>query len=291
MDSKGTIFLWKIYLAAALMVVFWGSAYVGIRAALASYSPGAMALLRYLVASGVILIIYAHTLKFRRLSVKELMATAALGILGFSVYNVALNYGERTVSAGIASFLISQIPVFLTFFSMLLFGDRLSRRGWLGTALSIIGIGLMTLGESTGFALDHGVLYILIAAVAGAIFSLLQKPLLLKLHPLEFTAYAIWFGTLGMMIYLPDLWHELPKARLIDTALVIYNGIFPAAIAYLLWSFVLARFKASKAAGFLYLVPFVAIVIGLIFLHEIPDTIAIAGGILALGGAFLVTRN
>lgn len=281
----------KIPLIAMIMIVLWGSAYVGIRAGLTDYSPGAMALLRYLVASLCMFFIYGRTLKFRKMKWADFFAIAILGILGFSIYNVTLNYGEITVTAGIASFIISQVPVLITLVSVVFFKERLAWFGWLGTCLCFVGIFLMAFGEGHGYHIDYGVLYILIATIAGCIYAILQKPLLKRVHPIEFTAYAIWCGTLVLLIYLPSLIEELPRASFSATAAVIYNGIFPAAIAYLLWSYLLTLIPATKAAAFLYIVPFVTLIIAVVILKEIPAPLAILGGAMALLGAILVHRG
>lgn len=278
----------KAAIAVILMLVFWASAYVGIRAGLQAYSPGCLALFRYLIASVCMLFIYLRLPKFRKLQWKEFLLAAFSGILGFAIYNVCLNTGELTVNAGVASFIVSQMPVVLTVLAMIFLRERLSLRGWIGTIISFSGILLIASSQATGSMINGGVIYILVATVAGSVYALIQKPLLRTMHTIEFTGIAIWAGTLAMMVYLPDLIHELPKAPLTATLWVIYIGIFPAAIAYVLWGYVLSKMPTSKAASYLYLVPLITLVLGWLFLNEIPRPLAVAGGFLALIGAVLV---
>lgn len=281
----------KISLAAIFMIIFWAAAYVGIRAGLKGYSPGPMALFRYLVASVCMFFIYNHSLKFRRIAGRDLLSIAVLGVLGFAVYNIALNYGEISVPAGIASFIIAQIPVLITLFAVLFYQDRLTKFGWLGTAVSFFGILLIALSDRNNAHFTISVFYVLIATLSGSCYSILQKPLLKRLHPIEFTAIAIWFGTLAMLFYLPQLIREIPTAPLSATLAVIFNGIFPAAIAYILWSYVLSNLPITKAASFLYVVPIITTLMGAVWLKEIPSSLAITGGLIALLGAFLVNRG
>lgn len=280
-----------ITIAAFLMVLFWALAYVGIRAGLKGYSPGSMALFRYAVASICMLIIYTRMLKFRRIPTPSLLKIASLGIVGFSVYNVALNYGEVTVPAGIASFIISQVPVVMTLFAVGKGQDRLTQLGWTGTIISSMGLILIAIGQSHGWELDRGIVYVLICTLASCIYALYQKPMLREIHPIEFTSYAIWAGTAAMLIFAPQLIHELPRAPLGATLWVIFNGIFPATLSYLLWSFVLAHSPTTRAASYLYLVPIVATLLGWLLLGEIPTWLSIVGGLLALIGAICVNRG
>lgn len=280
-----------INIAAGLMILFWALAYVGIRGGLKGYSPGSMALFRYLIASFCMLIIHLRVLPFRRLPTTTILKIGVLGVLGFTVYNIALNYGELTVPAGIASFIISQVPVVMTLFAVAKKQDRLNQFGKWGTAISFMGIVLIAIGESHGWKLDRGVLYVLIATLVSCIYALYQKPMLKQIHPIEFTSYAIWIGTAVMLVYLPQLIHEIPRAPISATSWVVFNGIFPATLAYLLWSFVLANSPTTRAASYLYLIPLVATLLGWLLLSEIPSWLSICGGLLALIGAICVNRG
>ncbi len=273
------------------MILFWGSSYPGIRAGLTDYSPGSLALLRYTVASLCMLFIYYKKFRIRKIALTDALQAALLGVFGFAIYNVALNYGEITVSAGTASFIIAQVPVLLTVLAIVFRGDRLTARGWLGVTLCILGIGLISFGEEKDFHFDFGLLCVFISMLAGCVYSYYQKMLLSRLHPIEFTAYAIWGGTAAMLIYLPKLIVELPQASLHSTLSVIYIGIFPAAIAYLLWGYLSSVMNTSKAASFLYLVPPATVIIAWFWLREIPTEIVIFGGMIALLGAFLANRG
>src|SRR5262245_48856262 len=77
-------------LALATALLSWASAFVGIRAGLQGYSPGQVALLRYLVAS--LLLIGPWLMKRCQWPARRDWPIIALtGLLGISLYNVALN--------------------------------------------------------------------------------------------------------------------------------------------------------------------------------------------------------
>ena len=62
------------------------------------------------------------------------------GFLAFTVYHVALNHGEITVGAGVASILINTASPFTTASRAVVFlGERLRALGWVGMAVSIKG--------------------------------------------------------------------------------------------------------------------------------------------------------
>ncbi len=278
------------YLAAGITVVLWASAFPGIRASLPAYSPAHVALLRYGTAS-VALALYAVFARLRLPAWRDIPAFFGLGIVGISFYNVALNTGEVTVPSAIASFIVAAAPIFMALLAQRFLGERLRGWGWLGIAISFSGVALMSLRVGNGGAVDWHVLLVLAAALAQSIYSIGQKALLRRYGALECTTYAIWAGTLVLLIYLPGLGHEIAAAPLAATLAAVYLGIFPGAIAYVAWAQALARLPASRAASFLYIVPVVALGIAWVWLGEVPTVLALVGGALVIAGVFTVNTR
>ncbi len=278
----------KVTAALWTTIILWASAFVGIRYGLTYYSPGGLALLRYFIASICMLILYFSLPKRNKINLRDLPLLFLLGVLGFAVYNVSLNYGEITVPAGIASFIIGLIPVITISFAILFLNEKITVKIALGLAVSLIGMLLIMLGEHGGVKFDYGVLLVLVATLMGGIYTSMQKPILKKFHPIELTAFAIWSGTIAMMIYAPDVIKTIAIAPWHVTAVIAYLGIFPAAIAYVVWAYAFSKTDASKAVMYLYAMPILSTLMGYLFLGEIPALLSIIGGLIALSGVALV---
>lgn len=276
-----------LMVAAATTLFFWASAFVGIKESIRDYSPMGLALSRFLIASVAIGFVCIFA-KIRKPDVRDLPPIFGIGLIGIVVYHVALNFGEMHVTAASASFLIGSAPVFTTLLAAFFLGERLSSTAWLGIAVSILGVGLISLGESSGFEIDRWSLSVLAAAVAMGIYFVWQKPFLKKYSALEFTAYTIWAGTLLMTPFLPWLPDEIGRAQATSTLAVVWLGLFPSALAYVAWTYVMSRLTASSATTLLYIVPALALFMGWVWLGELPAPVSLLGGLFALTGVIMV---
>jgi drug/metabolite transporter (DMT)-like permease len=279
--------------AVLLTLVLWASAFVAIRLGMREYPAGALALLRFTVA-GIGLVIYQVLRPSARVQLpaaRHLPVLFLSGIIGITLYHLALNAGERTVSAGNASLIVSMSPIFTALFATVSLGERLGLSGWSGVLLGFAGAAVVSLSEQASVHLSAGSALILIAALAQAIYFVLQKPLLLRYRPLEVTSYAIWLGTIGLLPFAGELWHTIGRASLASTGAGVYLGLFPGAAAYLAWAFVLSQLPAGRAASSLYLVAPVAILIAWLVLGERPTPVALLGGCIVLAGVGLVNAR
>jgi len=273
--------------AAVITIVFWGSAFAGIRAGLHSYSPAHLALLRFLAASAALAVI-ALIRGIRLPALKDLPLIGLLGLLGFSFYNIALNIGETTIEAGPAALLIQTLPIWTALAAIVFLHERLTLLGWVGIAVSFAGALLIALGKGSGFAIGWGAGLILLAAISASAYNILSKSMLGRYGPIELTTYAIWAGTVLLLPFAGGLLPQVRSAPLGDTLAVVYLGAGPAALAYVTWAVVLSRLPASRASSMLFVVPVVAFLVGWAWLGEVPTLVDVAGGLLAMGGVAIV---
>lgn len=273
--------------AVVITVLAWASAFPAIRAGLASFGPLELGALRFAIAAvpaAIFLIMTRPALP----RAGELWRFGVGGVVFVALYTVLLNFGELTVSAGAASFIINVSPILTAVFAMFALGERFTALAWFGTFLSFAGIGIIALGEGQGLRFDNGALLILGSAFCTSLNTVVQKPLFRRHKPLTVSAWNMVIGAICLSAGLPNGFAQMAVADHQAIAALIYLGIVPSLIAYGSWAVALSRLPASRASNFLYCVPPVATLIGFLWLGEVPTLLGILGGVLALGGVVMV---
>src|SRR5262245_42793729 len=275
------------FAAVALTVVAWASAFPAIRAGLTAFGPAELGAVRFAVAAVPAAILLAIT-RPRLPSLGEAWRFVFGGIVFVAFYTTLLNFGERTVSAGAASFIVNIAPILVALMATVTLGERFSGLAWLGTFISFACIALIALGEGEGLKIDEGALLILGAAVCTASAAVVQKPLFRTHKPLTVSAWNMVIGAVALAPLLPSGIEQASAAGLEALGSAIYLGIVPSFIAYGSWATALSRLPASRATNFLYCVPPTATLMGYLWLGEVPGVAGIVGGLMALGGVAIV---
>lgn len=279
----------RIVVANCLIIFLWGSAFTGIRVGLQSYTPEHLALFRMLVGS-ILLIGIAIILKMKLPEFKDIPLIFLFGFLGFTVYHLALNIGEKTVSSGIASLLVSTTPIICAFLAGWFLQEKFGISKWIGSIISFFGVALISLG-TWGFGTGSGILFILIASISESFYFVFQTHYIKKYGFFAFTVYTIIAGTICMLFLLPGLVGEITNSSLASTLSVIYLGIFPTIIPYIILAYLTLRVGSSVATSSLYLTPALSFVIGWFWLGEKPTQVSLLGGLLILAGVSFIHLN
>jgi drug/metabolite transporter (DMT)-like permease len=278
-------------LAAALVTVtLWGSAFVAIRDAGTTLSPGSLALGRLLVS--LVLLGAAAALRREPLPARgDLGRIAAFGVLFLGVYSVTLNAAERRVDAGTAAMLVNVGPILIAVLAGIFLREGFPR--WLFAGCAVAFSGCVLIGVANTQASSRagvGIALVVLAAFAYATAVVIQKTVLARVSPLQVT----WLGCLAAAVvclpFLPTLVGELDEAGAEGIGWIVYLGVGPTALGFAAWAFALRRMTAGRLASLAYLIPVVAILLGWALLGETPPWLAAVGGALCLAGVYVARR-
>lgn len=275
--------------AALLTVVLWASAFVGIRAAAEDLSPGPLALGRMLAASlglGVIVLLRRPAMPPR--SAWPLIVAG--GVLWIAE-TVTLNTAERFVDAGTAAMLVNTGPILIAILGGLFLGEGFPARLFAGCFVAFAGaatIGVATSSSSSASPdATLGIALCLVAAVLYAIGVTVQKPVTATTPALTLTFWTCVIGAIASTPFAPGLIEELASAQPASIGWAVYLGIFPTALGFTTWAYALTHTTAGRLGSTTYLVPAVAVLLGWLVLGEVPPPLALAGGVLAIGGVVI----
>jgi drug/metabolite transporter (DMT)-like permease len=278
---------WKVAGAAAVTVVLWASAFVGIRSAGGTFAAGSLALLRLLVGSaalGVLMLVRREPLPRGR----SWWPIVVAGVLWFGIYNLSLNAGERSVDAGTAALLVGVGPLLVAVLSGVFLREGFPRLLVLGLLVAFAGAAVVGLSTASAHGTSHagltGVLLCLVAALTSAIGIVCQKPVLARVSPLAVTFVGCVCGVLTCLPFAGSLVTDLRTASAGAVWTVVYLGVFPTAVAFTTWAFALRHTPAGRLGVTTYAVPAITVLLGWLLLAEVPPVGAVIGGVVCLVG-------
>ncbi len=272
------------------LALLWGSSFTFIKMSLEGLAPAQVVLFR--LALGALMLLSVAALRGVRLPAGRrtwgLIAVAAT--LGNVAPFLLLSYGEQTATAGVAGALVGATPLLtLGIAATVIPAERLARDAVLGLVVGFLGVLLVVAPWRDFDTSVVGSLACLGAAVsyaAGFVFvrkylSSLQIPAL-SLAAAQTLAATVLQGPLT-----PLLGWETPDftARVIVAVLAL--GLLGTGLAYILYFRLIADLGAARASSVNYVVPIVAVVLGVLVLGE-PVTwhLMVGGGLVLVSMAY-----
>lgn len=281
-----------VYIAIAVTILAWASAFIVIRGVGQHFSGGALALGRLTVGTVLLGIVVLLGRRWVAPNWREWLQIIGFGVLWFGAYNVALNTAEQSLDAGTTAMIVNIAPILIALGAGVFLREGIPKWLAIGAAIAFFGViligigtGASTLGNGVGVVLALG------AALTYAAGVLLQKPVLRRLP----NAQVTWLGcAIGMVTCLPfagDLVGAVQVAPSESIIGMIYLGAVPTALGFSTWAYALSRMPAGQLGVSTYIVPPLAIILGLIVFGEVPAVTAVIGGAICLVGVALSRRR
>jgi drug/metabolite transporter (DMT)-like permease len=224
-------------------------------------------------------------------------------MIGVSTFGYALplglgNYGQTLSSSSSAALFIGMEPVSIVALSCLFLGERLTGLKALSMLLGLAGASLIAfqgpprLGGAFGGRMA-GDLVLASAGACWALYTVLGKPVLSRVEPLDYTAVTSVLCFLGVAAWTgpglaPAAWL---KAGTGPWLAIVYLAAVGSLLGALIWNLALRRVEPSRQANSIFLQPVVGVALGAGFLGDRFTAWTAAGGALVLGGMWAATRG
>ncbi len=229
-------------LALIAVTAVWGVTFVQVKDAVALYPLFAFLAVRFAIASLVLAAPAAG--RMRTLGRRGWLAGASLGLLlalGYALQTAGL---ERTTVSS-AGFITGLYVVFTPLFALLLFRTRVGGSVWIGVALAVAGLAMLS-GVGAGDA--TGDLLVLGGSAAYSIQIVLMERYAPRYDAVAFTQaemLAAFAGFAAVAVALGQV--EVPRGWTVWGALLV-TGIFASALGYLVQTWAQRKTSATRTA-------------------------------------------
>lgn len=274
----------QLILAAGI----FGSAFLWIALALRSIDPGTIAFGRAALGAAALAVLPSARCSVARVDWPRLTLAA---FFGMAVPVLLFALAEERISSALAGMLVSAIPIFSALLAAVVTRSWPTRKRLVGLLIGFAGIVLLTAPElgSSGAA-AAGVVMVLGAVFSYAVASTLYAPLQQTYGSLPVTLWVLIVSTVMLSpLGLIGLRHSTVEWLPLVSLLIL--GVIGTGAAWAMWVALIGRVGAVRAAIAGYIIPIVALVLGVIVLDEQIEPIQIAGVVVALSGGYLLSRG
>src|SRR3954470_21868608 len=276
---------WLVLIATLLL---WSGNCIVARAVRAEISPGVATVGRLIFVLAILLPFAWRGLlaKLPKLERRDWIVLVALGLTGGGPHLGLQWLGLHYTTAASGILYLSTTPIFILLITLAL-GEHIVARQWAGVAISFAGVFLIaTHGEPARLSFNVGDLMALASMVMWAGYTILLR---VRKDPLEVIELLCMVCIFGVVFMTPWLIAEGATLRLSEhgALAVLYSAIGSLLLAYVGWSYVVARLGAARAGVTLHLMPAFGVVLSAIFLGEYPLWFHFVGIALILAGVSL----
>jgi drug/metabolite transporter (DMT)-like permease len=276
---------WALFVAVGTI---WGASFLFIAIGLESFRPGLVTWLRILFGAAAL---WSFPGARARIEREDLPRLAVLSItwvvLPFTLFPLA----QGSVNSAIAGMLNGAAPIFTAVIASLLLRRAPGPRQLVGIPLGFLGVAAIALSAATGGPSQAlGVMLIVIATVCYGIAFNVATPLQQRYGSLPVMAGIL---AIGAVLTAPFGLGSLPGSGFAwdSLAAVAALGLVGTGFAFVLMGRLVGRVGPTRASIVGYLIPVVALGLGVLFRGDVVGSFALIGVSLVIAGAYLTSRR
>lgn len=271
----------------------WGSTWLFIKIGLADLPPFTFAGIRFLIASLILAaLVTARRARWPRTG-REWALIAVVGFLQFTLNYGLVFWGEQHISSGLAAVLQSTFPAFgLVLAHLYLPQERLTPGRVMGVLLGVFGVAVIFSDQLSiaGSMALLGSVALVLSALFGSYANVLVKAYAGKVDPQVLAAGQMVFGfvpllTIGFVTEgSPFRFHWTTMAVVSLLYLVVVGSV----AAFALYYWLMRNMDVTNTMLIALVTPAVAVILGMIVLHERLNWRLFAGGACIISGIGMI---
>lgn len=275
---------WVLTLVIGLI---WGSAFLWIALGVDHLSPGVVAFGRVALGAAAL---GAFPKARRRIHREDWLRIAVIAMVGNAAPAFLYAVAETELGSAISGMVTSGTPIVSLVIATLLLRRLPGRAQAVGIAIGFVGIAMMTVPSLSGEnAAPLGIGLVFLATVGYGISSNFVVPLQQRYGG---AAVTMWALVLSSVVLLPFAAVSVESSEFRASAViaVVILGVVGTGIVRALSATLAGRVGGPRMTTTTYLIPVVALVLGVVLRSEIVQPLAIAGVVVVLIGAYFATR-
>ena len=269
------------------------SAFFNIKIATYSYGPITIAFLRIFFGMiPVLLLCFYKKIKIEVFS-KDWKWFAAIGVINLVIPFFLIAYGVQKVQSNLAAILMSTTPISATILAHLFIDkEKINLVKILGIILGFLGIVYLF---SENLLINDENLFSALMILVGSTFYVIGGILTLKISHKKnenVTASILIWGTIfvcPISLIIEQPWNLNPSLE--STLSLIYLGVFPTGIAWLLRFMILKRNGLVFQSQVAYLIPIFGVILGYLFLNELVTSKILISLFIVILGIYFVKKS
>ena len=281
------------YFILVLLSLIWASAFFNIKIATYSYGPLTIAFLRIFFGMiPVLLLCFYKKIKIEVFS-KDWKWFAAIGVINLVIPFFLIAYGVQKVQSNLAAILMSTTPISATILAHLFIDkEKINLVKILGIILGFLGIVYLF---SENLLINDENLFSALMILVGSTFYVIGGILTLKISHKKnenVTASILIWGTIfvcPISLIIEQPWNLNPSFE--STLSLIYLGVFPTGIAWLLRFMILKRNGLVFQSQVAYLIPIFGVILGYLFLNELVTSKILISLFIVILGIYFVKKS
>jgi len=278
-----------------LVYVIWGSTFLGVRYALETLPPLLTNTIRFLVG-GVLLFAFTLLRGYSIPSLKQWLSAAWVGVLLSGIGNCAVAYAIGYMPSGLVALLVATLPGWMVGLDYYFFARQ--KPSW----ITVLGLGVGLVGMYillNPFGQEHTreiplwpAFMVFIGSITWA-WGSLQSPYLDMPPRMQTTAIQMLGGGVFSLIMslalepkMSESLSHMTTQTYFSLAYLIVMGSF---VGYSAYVWLLHHAPPTLTATYAYVNPVVAIILGALFIHEVPSSRSLVASAVVLAGVVLIT--
>ena len=285
----------KLWVNLLLVYVIWGSTFLGVRYALETLPPLLTNTIRFLVG-GVLLFAFTLLRGYSIPSLKQWLSAAWVGVLLSGIGNCAVAYAIGYMPSGLVALLVATLPGWMVGLDYYFFARQ--KPSW----ITVLGLGVGLVGMYillNPFGQEHTreiplwpAFMVFIGSITWA-WGSLQSPYLDMPPRMQTTAIQMLGGGVFSLIMslalepkMSESLSHMTTQTYFSLAYLIVMGSF---VGYSAYVWLQHHAPPTLTATYAYVNPVVAIILGALFIHEVPSSRSLVASAVVLAGVVLIT--